>query len=152
MALQWKMDLPTILVDIPVMLTYCCTSMYWTFTMRPKLVKHLNSATGTITLLPGQPKEGVSVEARSESKGYYEETTTDSSGYYRLRGLVPDTTYLIKVVKKDDLGSSSHIERASPESFVVKVSCVALFAFWSCFGQSSKSKVITIFFLNYVID
>lgn len=78
------------------------------------------SATGTVTLLSGQPKEGVSVEARSDSKGYYEETVTDSSGSYRLRGLLPDTTYLIKVVKKDDL-SSSRIERASPESVSVKV-------------------------------
>lgn len=74
-------------------------------------------------MLSGQPKEGVSVEARSDSKGYYEETVTDSSGSYRLRGLLPDTTYLIKVVKKDDL-SSSRIERASPESVSVKVSYI----------------------------
>ncbi|XP_031274126.1 nodal modulator 1 [Pistacia vera] len=78
------------------------------------------SATGLISLLSGQPKEGVSVEARSESKGYYEETVTDSSGNYRLRGLHPDTTYVIKVVKKDGLGSTK-IERASPESVTVKV-------------------------------
>ncbi|EEF47245.1 carboxypeptidase regulatory region-containingprotein, putative [Ricinus communis] len=77
------------------------------------------SATGMITLLSGQPKEGVSVEARSESKGYYEETVTDSSGNYRLRGLVPDTTYVIKVVEKHGLGSA--FERASPESYTVKV-------------------------------
>ncbi|XP_062143584.1 uncharacterized protein LOC133851267 [Alnus glutinosa] len=78
------------------------------------------SATGVITLLSGQPKEGVSVEARSESKGYYEETVTDSSGSYRLRGLHPDATYVIKVVKRDGLGSP-RIERASPESIAVKV-------------------------------
>ncbi|KAL9435513.1 hypothetical protein AB3S75_021731 [Citrus x aurantiifolia] len=78
------------------------------------------SATGTITLLSGQPKDGVSVEARSESKGYYEETVTDTSGSYRLRGLHPDTTYVIKVVKKDGFGSTK-IERASPESVTVKV-------------------------------
>jgi len=78
------------------------------------------SATGVITLLSGQPKEGVSVEARSESKGYYEETVTDSSGSYRLRGLHPDTTYVIKVVKRGGLGSP-RIERASPETFTVKV-------------------------------
>ncbi|OMO64027.1 hypothetical protein CCACVL1_22112, partial [Corchorus capsularis] len=78
------------------------------------------SAMGTVTLLSGQPKEGVSVEARSESKGYYEETVTDSSGNYRLRGLLPDTTYSIKVVQKDGLGSAK-IERASPESVAIKV-------------------------------
>lgn len=72
-------------------------------------------------MLSGQLKEGVSVEARSDSKGYYEETVTDSSGSFRLRGLLPDTTYLIKVLKKDDQ-SSSRIERASPESVSVKVS------------------------------
>lgn len=75
---------------------------------------------GTVTLLSGQPKEGVSVEARSESKGYYEETVTDSSGNYRLRGLVPDTTYVIKVVKRDGV-SSTKIERASPEYVTLKV-------------------------------
>lgn len=78
------------------------------------------SAMGVVTLLSGQPKGGVSVEARSESKGYYEETVTDSSGSYRLRGLHPDTTYVIKVVKKDSLGSSK-FERASPESTTIEV-------------------------------
>ncbi|XP_041018341.1 nodal modulator 1 [Juglans microcarpa x Juglans regia] len=78
------------------------------------------SATGVISLLSGQPKEGVSVEARSESKGYYEETVTDSSGSYRLRGLHPDTNYVIKVVKRDGPGSS-RIERASPESSTIEV-------------------------------
>lgn len=73
-----------------------------------------------ITLLSGQPKEGVAVEARSESKGYYEETVTDSSGNYRLRGLIPDTVYVIKVVEKHGLGTT-RIERASPESITVKV-------------------------------
>ncbi|BFG23849.1 hypothetical protein CerSpe_101230 [Prunus speciosa] len=79
-----------------------------------------HSAMGVVTLLSGQPKEGVLVEARSESKGFYEETVTDSSGSYRLRGLLPDTTYVIKVVKKDGSGSAK-IERASPESVTVKV-------------------------------
>ncbi|XP_058077025.1 uncharacterized protein LOC131225505 [Magnolia sinica] len=78
------------------------------------------SAMGTVSLLSGQPKEGVVVEARSESKGYYEETTTDSSGNYRLRGLLPDTTYVVKVVAKEDLGSIK-IERASPQSVAVEV-------------------------------
>ncbi|KAF9619797.1 hypothetical protein IFM89_009319 [Coptis chinensis] len=78
------------------------------------------SAMGTISLLSGQPKEGVFVEARSESKGYYEETRTDSSGSYRLRGLIPDTTYLVKVVAKEEWGSTE-VERASPEFVTVRV-------------------------------
>ncbi|KAJ4850945.1 hypothetical protein Tsubulata_030371 [Turnera subulata] len=77
------------------------------------------SAMGTVTLLSGQPKEGVTIEARSQ-KGYYEETVTDYSGSYRLRGLLPETTYAIKVVKKD-VASATTIERASPESVTVKV-------------------------------
>ncbi|KAK9086282.1 hypothetical protein Syun_028676 [Stephania yunnanensis] len=77
------------------------------------------SATGTVSLLSGQPKEGISVEARSD-KGYYEETRTDSYGSYRLRGLLPDTTYSVRVVAKDEL-TSTRIERASPETIAVKV-------------------------------
>lgn len=82
---------------------------------------NISSAMGVVTLLSGQPKEGVLIEARSESKGFYEETVTDSSGSYRLRGLLPDTTYVIKVVKRDGLGSTK-IERASPDSVPIKVS------------------------------
>ncbi|XAR61425.1 hypothetical protein NMG60_11035120 [Bertholletia excelsa] len=78
------------------------------------------SAMGMVTLLSGQPKEGVSVEARSESKGFYEETVTDSSGNYRLRGLLPDATYVVKVVDKSDL-KGTRIERASPDAVSVKV-------------------------------
>lgn len=75
---------------------------------------------GVVTMLSGQPKEGVSVEARSVSKGYYEETVTDSSGSYRLRGLLPDTAYVIKVVERDGSGIN-RLERASPDSVNVKV-------------------------------
>ncbi|XP_076883578.1 uncharacterized protein LOC143532402 [Bidens hawaiensis] len=78
------------------------------------------SAMGVVSLLSGLPKEGVSVEARSDSKGYYEETVTDSLGNYRLRGLHPDTTYTIKIAKINGFGTSN-IERASPESVEVNV-------------------------------
>ncbi|KAL6517503.1 hypothetical protein OROMI_033204 [Orobanche minor] len=78
------------------------------------------SAMGKVTLLSGKPKEGVSVEARAESKGFYEETITDSLGSYRLRGLQPDTTYVIKIVRKGEL-AGMHIERSSPDSLNVKV-------------------------------
>lgn len=94
---------------------------------------------GTISLVAGQPKEGISVEARSDSKGLYEETTTDSLGNYRLRGLLPDTSYVIKV--KEDLGSIK-IERASPEFVAVEVRVLPVFAthfmrgvcsmYWDC--------------------
>lgn len=61
------------------------------------------------------------MEARADSKGFYEESGTDSSGSYRLRGLQPDTTYVIKVARKGEL-DRARIERASPESVTVKVS------------------------------
>lgn len=102
---------------------------------------------GSITLLSGQPKEGVLVEARSESKGYYEETLTDSSGRYRLRGLLPDTIYVIKVGRKGEL-DNIQIERASPESVAIEVCYIYhllwLLVFWSsklC-PRNSKSYVI----------
>ncbi|XP_051142719.1 uncharacterized protein LOC127259427 isoform X2 [Andrographis paniculata] len=75
------------------------------------------SAFGKVNLLSGQPREGVSVEARAESKGFYEETMTDSLGRYRLRGLKPNTSYEIKVVRKGGLD----MERASPGSLTVEV-------------------------------
>lgn len=78
------------------------------------------SATGSVSLLSGQPKEGIYVEARSESKGYYEEASTDPSGNFRLRGLHPDTTYTIKVAVKDP--GVMGIERASPDAISINVS------------------------------
>lgn len=79
------------------------------------------SAMGSVTLLTGQPKEGVFVEARSESRGYYEEATTDSLGRFRLRGLIPGSSYSIRVVAKDNPRLAA-VERASPESVSVDVS------------------------------
>lgn len=75
---------------------------------------------GRVALLSGQPQEGVAIEARSDSKGYYEETTSDINGNYRLRGLHPDATYVIKVSKKIGSGNNK-IERASPESVSLQV-------------------------------
>ncbi|XP_020594641.1 uncharacterized protein LOC110034739, partial [Phalaenopsis equestris] len=54
------------------------------------------SVLGTVTLISGQPKERVIVEARSESHDFYEEATTDDAGSFRLRSLLPDITYTIK--------------------------------------------------------
>ncbi|OAY80528.1 Nodal modulator 1 [Ananas comosus] len=75
---------------------------------------------GSVTLHSGVPKEGVFVEARSETKGFYEEATTDNLGNFCLRGLLPDTTYLIRAVAKENLGAVA-IERASPEYVAVNV-------------------------------
>ncbi|URD77743.1 nodal modulator [Musa troglodytarum] len=86
-----------------------------------KVVKFLATRVAySVSLLSGQPKEGVYVEARSETKGYYEEAATDNMGNFRLRGLLPDTTYMVKIVAKDYLGVKT-LERASPESIAVMV-------------------------------
>ncbi|CAA6653957.1 unnamed protein product [Spirodela intermedia] len=77
------------------------------------------SALGKVSLLSGQPKDGIHIEARSESKGHYEATTSDNFGNYRLRGLLPDTTYVVRVVAGD--GSGNIIERASPKSLTIQV-------------------------------
>lgn len=75
---------------------------------------------GKVTLLSGQPKEDVLIEARSESEGFYEEATTDKIGNFRLRGLIPDTTYLVRVVSKETPGVAP-IERSSPEYVSIHV-------------------------------
>ncbi|GKC20433.1 nodal modulator 1, partial [Tanacetum coccineum] len=68
------------------------------FLLRLPRSRSQNGAMGVVTLLSGQPKEGISIEARSDLKGSYEETLTDSSGSYLLRGLHPNTSYTIRVV------------------------------------------------------
>ncbi|XP_051224560.1 uncharacterized protein [Lolium perenne] len=78
------------------------------------------SAMGSVTLLTGQPKEGVFIEARSESRGYYEEATTDYFGRFRLRGLVPGSTYSVRVAAKDSIRLAA-VERASPEFVSIDV-------------------------------
>ena len=49
---------------------------------------------------------------------FHEETVTDASGAYRLRGLHPDCEYDVKVKLGD---SNPHIERAGPTSLKMKV-------------------------------
>lgn len=86
---------------------------------------------GVVTLLSGQPKDGVLVEARSESMGFYEEALTDSYGNYRLRGLIPGTRYTVKVARKGGL-ESARIERASPESLSIQVGFCELKMYLLC--------------------
>lgn len=79
------------------------------------------SVFGTVTSLLGKPEEGITLEARSESRGYYEETITDSEGKYRLRGLLPNAKYTIRAVLKVDKPGLHRIERSSPSSVPVQV-------------------------------
>eukprot|EP00271_Cylindrocystis_brebissonii_P022943 TRINITY_DN908_c0_g2_i1.p1 TRINITY_DN908_c0_g2~~TRINITY_DN908_c0_g2_i1.p1 ORF type:complete len:904 (-),score=223.07 TRINITY_DN908_c0_g2_i1:598-3060(-) len=89
------------------------------------------SVVGRISSLAGQAEEGVPVEARSLEGGRYETAVSDSRGLYRLRGLLPNTTYTIAVVLKgaaaggaastDAAPVVSRIERASPAVVDVKI-------------------------------
>lgn len=85
------------------------------------MVNCLSSVLGTVTSLSGKPEEGITLEARSVSRGFYEETITDSDGKYRLRGLLPNTEYTIKAVLKVDKPGLPKIERASPGSVSIEV-------------------------------
>jgi hypothetical protein len=99
------------------------------------------SVFGTVTLLSGKPEEGITLEARSDSRGYYEETVTDSEGKYRLRGLLPNSKYIIRAVLKMDKPGLHRIERSSPSSVPVHVTASSsnLYFFslcapiWTCF-------------------
>ncbi|EFJ25434.1 hypothetical protein SELMODRAFT_414113 [Selaginella moellendorffii] len=82
---------------------------------------HVNSFDDEVSSLTGKPEEGVTVEARSDSGLYYEETATDADGKYRLRGLVPNTTYNVKVVVKEEVDGPPRLERASPSVYPVEV-------------------------------
>ena len=69
------------------------------------------------------------MEARSESKGHYEETTSDSFGNYRLRGLLPGSTYVVCVVSSIE-SEGVGIDRASPKSATIHVSLSNIFIYF----------------------
>lgn len=82
------------------------------------------SVFGKVTSLNGQSEKGVVVEARSvvsdsadassgENAQQLEKATTDQSGSFRIRGLLPGQAYNIMVSSSD----SAHIERTSPEAY-----------------------------------
>eukprot|EP00897_Mesotaenium_endlicherianum_P005425 jgi/Mesen1/4910/ME000245S03967 len=84
------------------------------------LLVPLDSVTGSVSSLSGQPEDGVPLEARSAS-GLYEQTTTGADGRYRIRGLVPGVAYSVQVVLKNGSEGTSGIERASPTSVSIQV-------------------------------
>ncbi|XP_067633039.1 BOS complex subunit NOMO1 [Eurosta solidaginis] len=79
------------------------------------------SVFGTINSLNGEPFAQVNIEATaSEScQHHQEEATSENNGQYRLRGLQPGCTY---IVKPKDIGlPGSNVERSIPETRTVKV-------------------------------
>lgn len=54
------------------------------------------SCFGSVVALNGEPEKGITVEAVGP-RGEYEETQSDASGAFRIRGLQPTVTYQIRV-------------------------------------------------------
>jgi hypothetical protein len=75
------------------------------------------SVFGTVISLSGAPEKGVSMEAVSP-EGHREETATDSSGNYRIRGLKPNTDY---AVRNKGGSSNPRVDRSIPKSSSIHV-------------------------------
>uniref|UniRef100_A0A6B2KWV3 ER membrane protein complex subunit 7 beta-sandwich domain-containing protein n=1 Tax=Arcella intermedia TaxID=1963864 RepID=A0A6B2KWV3_9EUKA len=74
------------------------------------------SVFGKVRSLSGEPEKLVGVEAVGE--GLYEETQTDNSGNFRLRGLYPNKEYSLRV----KLNKNSLIGRSEPQQIPVLLS------------------------------
>ncbi|XP_071122767.1 BOS complex subunit NOMO1-like [Mytilus edulis] len=73
------------------------------------------SCYGQVTSLNGEAEQGIIVEAMGEGEGcslFQEESKTDQEGLYRIRGLQPKCTYVIRL--KTEV--NKHIERSAPKS------------------------------------
>ncbi|XP_052805284.1 nodal modulator 1-like [Mya arenaria] len=84
-----------------------------------KGVRTAYSCYGMVTSLNGEPESGLFVEAlgQGDCSMYQEESKTEQTGHYRIRGLQPNCTYEIRL-KIGEM--NKHIERAAPKSrFVV---------------------------------
>ncbi|XP_030637275.1 nodal modulator 1 [Chanos chanos] len=77
------------------------------------------SCYGTVQSLSGDAEQGAAVEAvgQGDCSLYSEDTVTDEAGRFRLRGLLPDCTYMIQLRAE----GNDHIERALPQHRTVQV-------------------------------
>ncbi|XP_017778651.1 PREDICTED: nodal modulator 1 [Nicrophorus vespilloides] len=77
------------------------------------------SAYGFVTSLNNQPEERMIVVAdgNHNCSQYSEEATSESNGYFRIRGLIPYCSYEIKV--KGGVDEKDTIERSTPASYEV---------------------------------
>jgi hypothetical protein len=76
------------------------------------------SCYGSFTSLNGEPEKFVPVEAVGP-QGEYEETQSDINGQFRLRGLIPNIPYEVRI--KDGEVANDRVERAAPKSVFVTV-------------------------------
>uniref|UniRef100_A0A034WVQ7 Nodal modulator 1 n=8 Tax=Bactrocera TaxID=47832 RepID=A0A034WVQ7_BACDO len=76
---------------------------------------------GSINSLNGEPFGQINIEALSDENCQHqqEETTSENNGQYRLRGLQPGCTYVLK--PKDVERPDSNIARSIPETRIVKI-------------------------------
>ncbi|EGG20659.1 hypothetical protein DFA_00520 [Cavenderia fasciculata] len=76
------------------------------------------SVFGSVKSLNGDPQQKVAVQAlEGDSLIIVEETTTDPSGSYRLRGLMPGRSYTVRIASSD----AEHQGTAIPSSHTVTV-------------------------------
>ncbi|XP_017337862.1 nodal modulator 1 [Ictalurus punctatus] len=77
------------------------------------------SCYGTVQSLGGDAEQGVAVEAvgQGECSIYSEDTVTDETGRFRLRGLLPGCTYVVQLSGE----GNDHIERALPQHRTIEV-------------------------------
>ena len=68
------------------------------------------SAFGHVQSLNGEPEKFAAIEALS-SDGKYEESVSDAEGKFRLRGLLPSTTYIVRLKGGE---ANPRLERSAP--------------------------------------
>lgn len=89
------------------------------FCFRGKRIAY--SAFGQVTSLNGEPEEKIIVVASGigNCSQYSEESSSESNGQFRIRGLLPYCTYDLEV--KGSLDEKEHFERAAPSVIRLEV-------------------------------
>lgn len=81
------------------------------------------SVFGSVTTLSGEAEGGVTVEAvgrgNPECSQLQEESSSESNGQFRIRGLQPQCEYSVRVKQGSDV--NLHIQRSTPDEIVVQV-------------------------------
>lgn len=90
------------------------------FNYRAKRVAY--SAYGQVMSLNGEPELDMIIMAQGTGNcsDYSEETTCESTGQFRIRGLQPFCSY--KVIVKEGLNDNVVVERSAPEYVEINVS------------------------------
>ncbi|XP_063218768.1 BOS complex subunit NOMO3 [Bacillus rossius redtenbacheri] len=77
------------------------------------------SVFGTVTSLSGEPERGVVVEAvgTNNCSLFQEESTTETNGHFRIRGLKPNCAYVVRMKQGREV--NQHVQRVTPKSVTV---------------------------------